>query len=80
MTVQPTPSETPAVPRRVLLKLSGEVFGGGAVGLDLGVVSDAFSWVMPKQGEPQKEYRLTKSGYADLEEWERDIAVRKRHF
>lgn len=40
----------------------------------------AFSWVMPKQGEPQKEYRLTKSGYADLEEWERDIAVRKRHF
>ena len=30
-----------AVPyRRVLLKLSGEVFGGGAVGLDLDVVSD----------------------------------------
>jgi uridylate kinase len=26
--------------RRVLLKLSGEVFGGGAVGLDLDVVSD----------------------------------------
>ena len=25
---------------RVLLKLSGEVFGGGAVGLDLDVVSD----------------------------------------
>ena len=41
MTVQPTPSESPAAPRRVLLKLSGEVFGGGAVGLDLGVVSDA---------------------------------------
>ena len=41
MTVQPTPSETPGAPRRVLLKLSGEVFGGGAVGLDLGVVSDA---------------------------------------
>lgn len=40
----------------------------------------AFSWVMPKRGEPQKEYRLTESGYADLEEWERDIAVRKRHF
>ena len=40
----------------------------------------AFSWVIPEQGEPQKEYRLTESGYADLEEWERDIAVRKRHF
>jgi uridylate kinase len=26
--------------QRVLLKLSGEVFGGGAVGLDLDVVSD----------------------------------------
>ena len=41
MTVQPTPSETPGAPRRVLLKLSGEVFGGGAVGLDPDVVSDA---------------------------------------
>ena len=41
MTVQPTPSEPPAAPRRVLLKLSGEVFGGGAVGLDPDVVSDA---------------------------------------
>ncbi|WP_347712430.1 PadR family transcriptional regulator [uncultured Fretibacterium sp.] len=40
----------------------------------------AFSWVLPERGEPQKEYRLTESGYADLEEWERDIAVRKRHF
>ena len=40
----------------------------------------AFSWVMPKQGEPQKEYRLTEFGYADLEKWERDISVRKRHF
>ena len=28
-------------PRRVLLKLSGEVFGGGSVGLDPDVVSDA---------------------------------------
>lgn len=28
-------------PRRVLLKLSGEVFGGGAVGLDPDVVADA---------------------------------------
>ena len=45
MTAQPLPCTTPATPvehpRRVLLKLSGEVFGGGAVGLDLGVVSDA---------------------------------------
>ena len=32
---------TAARPRRVLLKLSGEVFGGGAVGLDADVVSDA---------------------------------------
>ncbi len=28
-------------PRRVLLKLSGEVFGGGSIGLDSDVVSDA---------------------------------------
>ena len=28
-------------PRRVLLKLSGEVFGGGSIGLDPDVVSDA---------------------------------------
>lgn len=36
------PTQTPAArPRRVLLKLSGEVFGGGAVGLDADVVSDA---------------------------------------
>ena len=46
MTAQTLPSEahtqTPAArPRRVLLKLSGEVFGGGAVGLDADVVSDA---------------------------------------
>ena len=33
-----SPRESPY--RRVLLKLSGEVFGGGAVGLDLDVVSD----------------------------------------
>ena len=45
---------------------------------DLGAL--AFSWVFPERGEPQKEYRLTGSGYADLEEWERDIAIRKRHF
>ncbi|SED84979.1 UMP kinase [Ruania alba] len=32
-------STTPVHPRRVLLKLSGEVFGGGAVGLDPGVVA-----------------------------------------
>ncbi|KAE8763763.1 UMP kinase [Georgenia thermotolerans] len=30
----------PAKPRRVLLKLSGEVFGGGSVGLDPDVVAD----------------------------------------
>ena len=46
MTAQTLPSEAPtqtpaARPRRVLLKLSGEVFGGGAVGLDADVVSDA---------------------------------------
>ena len=42
MTPQPPSSEAPAAhPRRVLLKLSGEVFGGGAVGLDPDVVSDA---------------------------------------
>ncbi|MGK2349279.1 UMP kinase [Actinomyces sp. W5033] len=35
-----TPSTHPR-PRRVLLKLSGEVFGGGSVGLDPDVVSDA---------------------------------------
>lgn len=32
-------TQVPAVPRRVLLKLSGEVFGGGAVGLDPDVVA-----------------------------------------
>ena len=46
MTAQTLPSEAPtqtpaARPRRGLLKLSGEVFGGGAVGLDADVVSDA---------------------------------------
>ncbi|MCL3778566.1 MULTISPECIES: UMP kinase [unclassified Actinomyces] len=40
MTAADTPS-TLARPRRVLLKLSGEVFGGGSVGLDPDVVSDA---------------------------------------
>ena len=34
-------SSTPPRPRRVLLKVSGEVFGGGSVGLDPDVVSDA---------------------------------------
>ncbi|MDO5080352.1 UMP kinase [Buchananella hordeovulneris] len=32
---------TTTTPRRVLLKLSGEVFGGGAIGLDPDVVSNA---------------------------------------
>lgn len=32
-------TENPGQPRRVLLKLSGEVFGGGAIGLDPSVVS-----------------------------------------
>jgi uridylate kinase len=32
------PQTTSPTPRRVLLKLSGEAFGGGAVGLDAGVV------------------------------------------
>ncbi|HHT41267.1 MAG TPA: UMP kinase [Actinomyces sp.] len=32
-------TENPGQPRRVLLKLSGEVFGGGAIGLDPAVVS-----------------------------------------
>ena len=35
------PQTTGERPRRVLLKLSGEVFGGGQVGLDPDVVSDA---------------------------------------
>ena len=34
-------TDTSRRPRRVLLKLSGEVFGGGSVGLDADVVSDA---------------------------------------
>ncbi|WP_194949056.1 UMP kinase [Actinomyces trachealis] len=43
MTDQPqaTPAAFQARPRRVLLKLSGEVFGGGSVGLDPDVVADA---------------------------------------
>ncbi|SPT52642.1 Uridylate kinase [Actinomyces bovis] len=36
-----TPATSQDRPRRVLLKLSGEVFGGGQVGLDPDVVSDA---------------------------------------
>ena len=40
MSEQETVTTTPRT-RRVLLKLSGEVFGGGAVGLDADVVSDA---------------------------------------
>ena len=41
MTVQPEETvTTPTRSRRVLLKLSGEVFGGGAVGLDPDVVTD----------------------------------------
>lgn len=40
MTVAPHASTT-GRPRRVLLKVSGEVFGGGEVGLDPDVVSDA---------------------------------------
>ncbi|NNG39759.1 UMP kinase [Flexivirga sp. ID2601S] len=35
MTISPAPTETP---QRVLLKLSGEVFGGGRIGLDPDVV------------------------------------------
>ncbi|KGN31896.1 uridylate kinase [Knoellia sinensis KCTC 19936] len=35
---QPAPTTTGARPRRVLLKLSGEVFGGGNVGVDPDVV------------------------------------------
>lgn len=34
----PAPAEQPGRPRRVLLKLSGEVFGGGKVGVDPDVV------------------------------------------
>ncbi|QQM66793.1 UMP kinase [Actinomyces weissii] len=43
MTEQPLATGTSEQdrPRRVLLKLSGEVFGGGSVGLDPDVVSDA---------------------------------------
>ncbi len=38
MSQDPNTHEAPAGVRRVLLKLSGEAFGGGAVGLDAGVV------------------------------------------
>ncbi len=38
MSDDPTRHPDPAGPRRVLLKLSGEAFGGGAVGLDARVV------------------------------------------
>ncbi|UJP38678.1 UMP kinase [Cellulomonas palmilytica] len=38
MTPDPTTDETSAAPRRVLLKLSGETFGGGAVGLAVDVI------------------------------------------
>ena len=42
MTAQPQDTATPSGrPRRILLKLSGEVFGGGAVGLAPDVVADA---------------------------------------
>lgn len=40
MTAEPETATTTR-PRRVLLKLSGEVFGGGSVGLDADVVADA---------------------------------------
>ena len=40
MDVQPEAASSSAPYSRVLLKLSGEVFGGGAVGLDLDVVAD----------------------------------------
>lgn len=40
----------------------------------------SFEWVFSDRGDPKKRYRLTESGYADLREWEEDIAVRKRHF
>ncbi|HEY0118637.1 MAG TPA: UMP kinase [Cellulomonas sp.] len=36
--VSEVPQVAPGVTRRVLLKLSGEAFGGGAVGVDIGVV------------------------------------------
>ena len=45
---------------------------GECAGLLSGLFSD--------RGDPKKRYRLTESGYADLREWEEDIAVRKRHF
>ena len=38
MTPDPTTDDTSAAPRRVLLKLSGETFGGGAVGLAVDVI------------------------------------------
>ena len=42
MTAQPQDTAAPSGrPRRILLKLSGEVFGGGAVGLAPDVVADA---------------------------------------
>ena len=36
--IPPPAAPVPQPPRRVLLKLSGEVFGGGAVGIDPDVV------------------------------------------
>ena len=38
MNPEPTTDETSTAPRRVLLKLSGETFGGGAVGLAVDVI------------------------------------------
>lgn len=40
----------PRRPRRVMLKLSGEVFGGGAVGLDLEVISDVARQIAAAMG------------------------------
>lgn len=40
----------PRRPRRVMLKLSGEVFGGGAVGLDLEVISDVARQIAEAMG------------------------------
>ena len=52
MTPQPPPSEAPAAhPRRVLLKLSGEVFGGGEVGISTEVVRSIAKQIAATVGE-----------------------------
>ena len=63
-TAQPEQHMPPKRYGRVLLKLSGEVFGGGAVGLDLDVVSDIARQISD----------VVRSGERLLVDW-RDVSV-----